>query len=120
LGNEEPESPHPIKALHDFLFDVEKELKKFRRMSIIGVMASVFMILVVGRFIFFLFYFSPRLPRGPIFYFDLILIILALAFLFYSIYTLFSQSAFFKKWGKRFQQIQTLEQTLLEEKEEKN
>ena len=119
MGNEEPESPHPIRSLHEFLSDVEKELKKFRRMSILGAIAAAFILIVLGRFTLILFQFSPHIPRGA-FLVDLIIIILALAFLFYSIYALLGQNAFLKRWGKRFKQLQTLEQKLLEEKAEKN
>ena len=122
LGNKEPESQYPVKSLHEFLFDVERELKRFRRIAVLGVIAASFILLVLGRFIFFLFYFYgiPRegILRGGIpfpFLSDLILVVLALGFLSYSLYALFGQSAFFKRWGKRFEQLHTLEQKLLEE-----
>jgi hypothetical protein len=122
LGNEKPESEYPIRSLHDFLLDVEKELKKFRRMSIIGAIASLFILIILGRFIHIRFLFTfpivrPGIIKGMLL-FDLILIILALACLFYSIYALLGQNAFLKRWGERFKKLHTLEQRLLDEKKE--
>jgi len=120
LSNREPEPQYPIRSLHDFLADVERELIKFRRMSILGAIASLIIIVTLGRFIFVLFHFSGRIPRmppiypGQMFPLDLILTILALACLLYSIYALLGQSAFLKRWDKRFKEIHTLEQKLLE------
>ena len=122
MGNEKPESEYPIRSLHDFLLDVEKELKKFRRMSIIGAIASLFILIILGRFIHIRFLLAspiirPGIIKGMLL-FDLILIVLALTCLFYSIYALLGQNAFLKRWGERFKKLHTLEQKLLNEKKE--
>jgi Ni/Fe-hydrogenase subunit HybB-like protein len=121
LGEKEPESQYPMGSLHDFLYDVEKELKRFRRISIIGIVTSLFIIVALGRFVYIRF---P--PPGPfiaphffmdMLLFDLVIVILALTCIFYSIYALVAQNAFLKRWGERFKRLQALEQKLIEEKE---
>jgi len=126
LGNQSKETEYPIRSLHDFLLDVEKELKKFRIFSILGAIASVFILLVLGRFIFVLLHITgniprmaPKYPGGPTLGLDLALNILALACLFYSLYTLMGQNAFLRRWGKRFEEVRALEQKLLEGIDEK-
>jgi len=126
LRNQNQEAEHPVRSLHDFLLDVEKELKKFRIFSILGAIASVFILLVLGRFIFVLLHITGNIPRmpakypgGPTLLFDLALNILALACLFYSLYTLMGQNSFLRRWGKRFEEVRALEQKLLEGKDEK-
>ena len=124
LGKKETETEpsYPIKSFHEFLLDVENELQKFRRVALIGIAASLFILVIFIRFIYFRFLFfppilRPRLTRG-ILLFDSILIIIALACLFYSIYALAGQNTFFRKWEKRFNQLHTLEEKLLKEQEE--
>jgi len=126
LRNQSKETEYPIRSLHDFLLDVEKELKKFRIFSILGAIASVFILLVLGRFVFVLLNITGNIPRmparypgGPTLLLDLALTILALACLFYSLYTLIGQNAFLRRWGERFEEVRALEQKLLEGKDEK-
>ena len=126
LRNQSKETEYPIRSLHDFLLDVEKELKKFRIFSILGAIGSVFILLVLGRFIFVLLNITGNIPRmpskypgGPTLLLDLVLTILALACLFYSLYTLIGQNAFLRRWGERFEEVRALEQKLLEGKDEK-
>ena len=121
LGNQSQETEYPIRSLHDFLLDVENELKKFRSVSILGIIASIFILLDLGRFIFVLLHVSGRIPRmppnypgGPTLLFDLALTILALACLLYSLYALVGQNAFLRRWGERFEEVRALEQKLLE------
>lgn len=118
----EAESSYPIKSFHEFLLDVENELRKVRRVAIIGIVASLFILVIFVRFIYIRFLFfppiiRPRLTRG-ILLFDSILIIVALVCVFYSIYALVGQNTFFKKWEIRFSKLHVLEEKLLEEKEE--
>jgi len=126
LGNQNRETKYPIRSLHDFLLDVEKELRKFRIFSILGAIASVFVLLVLGRFIFVLLIITgniprmlPKYPGGLTLGLDLALTIVALACLFYSLYTLMGQNAFLRRWGERFEEIRALEQKLLEGTDEK-
>ena len=126
LRDQNQETERPIRSMHDFLLDVEKELKKFRIFSILGAIASVFILLVLGRFIFVLLHVSGTIPRmppnypgGPTLLFDLALTILALACLFYSLHALIGQNAFLRRWGERFEEVRALEQKLLEEIDKK-
>ncbi len=118
----EAEPSYPIKSFHEFLFDVENELQKFRRVALIGIAGSLFILVIFIRFIYFRFLFfppilRPRLTKG-ILLFDSILIIVALVCLVYSIYALAGQNNFLRKWEKRFTQLHALEEKLLKEQEE--
>ena len=126
LRNQNRKTEYPIRSLHDFLLDVENELKKFRSVSILGVIASMFILLDLGRFIFVLLHISGNIPRmppnypgGPTLLFDLALTILALACLLYSLHALIGQNAFLRRWGEKFEEVRALEQKLLEGTDEK-
>ena len=124
MGKKEKEGApsYPIKSFHEFLLDVENELKKYRQVALIGIGACLFILVIFIRFIYIRFLFfppilRPRLTRG-ILLFDSILIIIALACLFYSIYVLVGQNTFFRKWENRFTQLHAIEEKLLKEQEE--
>jgi hypothetical protein len=126
LGSRNRETEYPIRSLHDFLLDVENELKKSRRVSALGAVASILILSVLGRFIFVLLNISgnipnmpPKYPGGLMLLFDLVLIILASACLFYSFQALMGQNAFLRRWGERFEEVRALEHKLLEERDEK-
>ncbi len=106
--------------MHDFLYDIEEELRKFRRVTIISVVALIFIILALSRFIFIRFRISPRFLSSRFlfggFFLDFIIILIAFACLFYSIYALIGQQAFLKRWGDRFKKLYAIEQELLDEK----
>jgi len=94
---------------------VEEELGRLRTVSTLGIISSLIILSALGRFTYFLFSFSRQIRRG-IFLLDLVFILLAVACLFYSLYALMGQGSFFRRWGRRFEQLHTLENELLKEK----
>lgn len=111
MGEEKPERPYPLRTIHDFLSELDREWDKFRVGSLIGMVAS-------GVLLVFL---LPRVFRAmrPWKVFDLAFMVLATAFLIYSIYALLAQYRFFKRWERRVWLLIHLEEELMGEKPEK-
>lgn len=105
---EKPEKPYPIRSLHDFLSELDKEWTKFRIGSLIGVIASGVL----------LFFFATRIPFPirPRHFVDIIFIIVIIFFLIYSLYTFLVQYRFFSKWERRIGLLLHLEEKLISEK----
>lgn len=104
----EEEKPYPVKSIHDFLFELNREWDKFRIGSLIGVIASgAFLVFIVPRLL-------PAIRRRVLV--DLIFLIIIVAFLIYSMYALFAQYRFFKRWERRIGLLLHLEEELIGEK----
>jgi hypothetical protein len=109
MGEEKTEKPYPIKSLHDFLFELDKEWSKFRNGTLIGLISSGFLFIVVLWLILIM----RRLDLGlgvPLF------LLVAGVFLGYSIYAMYSQYRFFNKWERRIGLLLHLEEEILGEK----
>jgi hypothetical protein len=107
---ENPEDKqYPVKSLHDFLFELDREWSKFRNGSLISLISSSIMFLLVVVLILRV----RRLGLGPV---DFVFLILAGIFLAYSIYTMYSQYRFFSRWERRVDLLLRTEQNLLAEK----
>jgi hypothetical protein len=107
--------PYPVRSLHDFLFELDREWTKFRNGSIIGLISSGILFLVVIWLILRIRHFG----LGPI---DFILLLFAGAFLGYSIYAMYSQYRFFNRWERRVGLLLHMEEEMLSGKldEKKN
>lgn len=106
MSEEKTETPYPVKSLHDFLFELDKEWSKFRNGTLIGLISSGFLFLVVLWLILIM----RRLDLGvgvPLF------LIVAGVFLGYSIYAMYSQYRFFNKWERRIGLLLHLEEEIL-------
>ncbi len=111
MGEEKPERPYPLKSLHDFLTELDREWSKFKMGSLIGMITSGALLLFLIRLILL----ELRPPR-PIFNLDLLFLIFAAIFLVYSIYALFAQYRFFNRWERRIGLLLHLEEQLISEK----
>jgi len=100
---------YPVKSLHDFLFELDKEWSKFRNGALISLISSSIMFIIVVGVLFRV----RRLGLGPA---DFIILILAGVFLAYSIYVMYSQYRFFSRWERRVYLLLRTEQDLLSEK----
>ena len=109
MSEEKNEKGYPVKSLHDFLFELDKEWGKFRNGSIIGLLSSGALFLLVV----FLILRTHRLGLGL---FDFILLLFAGAFLAYSIYALYSQYRFFNRWERRIGLLLHMEEEMLSDK----
>jgi hypothetical protein len=110
MSDEKSETLYPIRSLHDFLFELDKEWSKFRNGTIIGLISSGVLFLVV------IFLILRIRAFGPFRLVDFILFVFALIFLAYSIYAMYSQYRFFNKWERRVGLLIHIEDELLAKK----
>jgi hypothetical protein len=106
MGEEKTEKPYPVKSLHDFLFELDREWSKFRNGTLIGLISSGFLFIVVLWLILII----RRLDLG---FAAFLFLIAAGVFLGYSIYAMYSQYRFFNKWERRIGLLLHLEEEIL-------
>jgi hypothetical protein len=100
---------YPVKSLHDFLFELDREWTKFRNGTLIGLISSGFLFLLVVWLLLRI----RHLGLGLI---DFVLLIFAGIFLGYSIYAMYSQYRFFNRWERRVGLLLHMEEQILTEK----
>ncbi len=100
---------YPLRSLHDFLLELDKEWTKFRNGTLIGLASSAILFLVVLSLIL----------RGRHFGLGLvgfILLIIALIILAYSVYAMVAQYRFLNRWERRIGLLLHTEEEMLSEK----
>lgn len=100
---------YPVKSLHDFLFELDREWTKFRNGTLIGLFSSGILFLLVVWLLLRI----RHLGLGLV---DFVLLIFAGAFLGYSIYAMYSQYRFFNRWERRVGLLLHMEEQMLTEK----
>ena len=100
---------YPVRSLHDFLFELEREWTKFRNGTLIGLVSSAVLFLVV----LFLVLRERSFHLGFV---GFILLIIALVILAYSIYAMVSQYRFLNRWERRIGLLVHMEEEMLEER----
>ena len=110
MVEEKTEKVYPVKSLHDFLFELDREWSKFRNGTLIGLISSGFLFIVVLWLILML----RRLPNAGLI--EFIFLAAAAVFLGYSIYAMYAQYRFFSRWERRIGLLLHLEEQLLAEK----
>jgi membrane protein implicated in regulation of membrane protease activity len=110
MGEEKNDKPYPVKSLHDFLFELDREWSKFRNGTLIGLISSGFLFVVVLWLILII----RHLPNVGLIGF--IFLVLAGVFLGYSVYAMYAQYRFFNKWERRIGLLLHLEEQILAEK----
>jgi hypothetical protein len=109
MSEKEPEQVYPVKTLHDFLSEINKEWRRFKR----GTLTSLFFLTVM------LATFVPLFVRAVRYEWDIIMYVFLIglaAFLIYSIRIMVLQYRFFRKWDLRREQLVNLEEQLMNEK----
>ncbi|MBT0159345.1 hypothetical protein G4O51_05100 [Candidatus Bathyarchaeota archaeon A05DMB-2] len=106
MTEEKNEKVYPVKSLHDFLFELDKEWSKFRNGTLIGLISSGILFVIVLWLILRTRVFGLGL-------FDFIFLLIAGVFLGYSIYAMFAQYRFFNKWERRIGLLLHLEEQIL-------
>ena len=106
MGEEKTEKPYPVKSLHDFLFELDREWSKFRNGTLLGLVSSGFLFAVV----LWLMLIIRRLDLGLGAF---LFLVVAGVFLGYSIYAMYSQYRFFNKWERRIGLLLHLEEEIL-------
>ena len=109
---EKQETQYPLRSLHDFLGELDKEWGRFRTGSLIGVIVS-FLLLLVSCILTL-----AALRDGNILAALLMLVIVGA--LVYTVSALFAQHRFFRKWERRIGLLMHMEEKILSEELEKD
>jgi hypothetical protein len=113
MSEKAPEQVYPVKTLHDFLFELNREWRRFKR----GALMSLFVLcLLLSAFVPLLF----RAIRLGLDILDIIFLGSLIIFLIYDLRLMLRQYRFFKKWGHRMAQLSSLEEKLLDATFEEN
>ncbi len=110
MSEKREESVYPVRTLHDFLFEIDREWSKFRNGALVTLISSGIMFVFVVWLIVML-----RRITHPTFL-DLFFLIGAGVLLAYSIYSTYSQYSFFSKWERRIGLLLHLEEQIAAEK----
>jgi len=113
LGKEKEnhETRYPLRSLHDFLYELDKEWDKFRTGSLIGVIVSFFLLL--ASILIMMVAVRERSILGVIF------MLLIAGALIYTVTALLAQHRFFKRWERRIGILIHMEEQIINEKLEK-
>ena len=109
---EKQERRYPLRSLHDFLYELDKEWDRFRTGSLIGVIVSFTLLL------FSFMRLLAALRNRAVF--DLIFMIVIIGALVYTVSALLAQHRFFKKWERRIGLLLHMEEKILSEELEKD
>lgn len=97
----ESERVLPLRTLHDFLLEIEREWDRFRTGSLLSLLTTGILILL----------FIPRLLRERPF--GRISTLILLVALLYNAYLAYRQHAFYRRWERRLGLLIHLEEELL-------
>jgi hypothetical protein len=110
---EKQEKRYPLRSLHDFLYELDKEWDRFRTGSLIGLVVSGALL------VFSVFRFLSALRNRAVF--DIIFMLIIIVALVYTVSALLAQHRFFKRWERRIGLLLHMEEEILgEELDEKN
>ena len=111
MTERETEKAYPVKTLHEFLSELNREWSRFKRGALISIFISGMLIIaLVSVFI--------RSLRNGFEITDIIFTIILLAFLLYSMRLMIIQFRFFRKWEYRMTRLVSLEEKLMADKPE--
>ena len=109
MGKEETaDRTYPVKSLHDFLSELDEEWNKFRTGSLVGFVVSCVLLVFSG-----LSTLGALAERRPL---EFIFMITISIFLVYTVYALYVQHRFFRRWERRIGLLMHLEESLIREK----
>ncbi len=112
MSEENKDELYPVRTLHEFLYEIKKEWGKLKKGSLISISISS---LLFVAFILVLI----RTIKNSMEISDIILELLLGAFLVYSIYLMFHQYRFFRKWDSRINRLNNIEEQLMPELSDK-
>jgi hypothetical protein len=121
MSEKEEEGSYPLKSLHDFLDELDKEWGGFRTAALIGMITSVLLLIFTPYVFLVLLSRIRRFDMGFIEVLgDIIFLVAVAVFAVYEISLLLRQYRFFAKWERRVSLLLHLEERLMEGKEEKS
>ena len=109
MKEDEERETYPLRTLHDFLLDREREWDRFRTGSLVGIVLSGLLLFFIVRMIDLRLLFRPRM------FLDTLFLLFIIFLLVYSIYMFYEQHKFFRRWEKRVGLLIHLEEKLMEE-----
>lgn len=110
MTNKENQEMYPVRTMHEFLYQVEKETNRFKRGAIISILISVLMLVLL------VFVAVETFGRGLVAS-GIILEAVLTGFLVYNIYLMIFQYRFFRTWEKRLNRLGALEAKLMPDTE---
>ena len=113
MTENETEKAYPVKTIHEFLSEINREWGRFKRGAIISI--SISSLLLVAFVLVFI-----RTAKTGFEVSDIILELLLAGFLIYSIYLMNNQYRFFRKWEGRMTRVFTFEEKLLSDEPKEN
>jgi len=109
MNEEKSEKIYPIRTLHEFLSELNREWRSFKRGTMLSiVIISVLLVASVGV--------VYRIVRLGVEITDVVFVIVLGALLLYSLQAMVRQYRFFRKWGHRMALLVQLEEKLMSEK----
>jgi hypothetical protein len=109
MADEKNDKVYPVKSLHEFLYELDKEWSKFRNGTLISLVSSGVLFLVVVWILLRIRHFGLGLV-------DFVLLLFVGVLLAYSIYAMYSQYRFFNRWERRIGLLLHMEDEILAEK----
>ena len=103
---EKDNQEYPVRTMHEFLYQVERETNRFKRGAVISILISAIMLVLIAVV------FYELIPRGFTASGIILLAVLA-GFLVYSIYLMSFQYRFFRRWEKRLNVLNQIEEKLM-------
>ncbi len=102
----EKEGRHPVKTLHEFLFEISEAWDGFRTGSLISILTSIiFIVVLVPRLL------TLHFRRGD--FIESAIYLGLVAALAYDLWVSWKQHEFYKKWEKRIGLLMATEEELL-------
>ena len=110
MSKESPQDEqYPVRSLHDFLAELDREYTKFRNGTLIGLASSGILFIIVVALILRIRHFGLGIV-------DFALLVIAAVFLGYSVYAMYGQYRFLAKWERRIGLLRLTEEKLLQDK----
>lgn len=106
MSESRKERPLPVRTLHEFLFEINREWDKFRTGSLLSIITTVVLFTI-----YLPKYFIVTFRRGGPF--EKIIAIGLIVALLYNIYLSQKQHGFYRKWEKRMGLLLHMEEELL-------
>jgi len=100
---------YPVRSLHDFLFELDKEWSKFRNGTLIGLASSGILFIIVILLLL-------RTRHYGLGLLDFVLLLIVGVLLAYSLYAMYSQYRFFSRWERRVGLLLHMEDEMLKQK----
>jgi membrane protein implicated in regulation of membrane protease activity len=101
---------YPVRSLHEFLYELDKEWSKFRNGSLVTIISSA---ITLGIILWLIIVIRRIGGAAPI---EFLFLFAVIALLGYSIYAAYSQYRFFNKWERRVGLLLHLEDELAADK----